>query len=316
MDELRSLKKENAELKARNAKLYRDCVSFAKKIKANENLELRISELEAENEELKSEITRLASSEALPEYDEEIEIDIQPDDEEEIEEEVVEEIEEIEEDEIEEKIEIELGAKNNPPQPEIDPNEAPKNHSKHKHSPVRTFFRTIFWIFLIFSLLVGIVSGVAYLFSNSFKDYSVAGYRFATVKNNLMAPEVDDDDVILIKYCDLEGIPLDSLVLTTKEKAGVAAMKSVDIVNGEKLATVKDCEGEYTVNENQFYGRVMFTIPYLGSVVAYACANQYQYLGIVVGANLLFIILLVIFPSNKARAPKLGKDYTVDDFTI
>lgn len=328
MDELSTLKKANEELEARNAKLYRDCVAFAKKIKENENIEKRLEELETLNEnlealnmkleadidELKEELARLSSTEAPSEYQEDE--NFEEDDEEDYDDiEETEMVEEIIEDEEEEEKFV-LGAVNNSPQPEIDPDEAPKNHSKHKKSPFRTFIRTVLWILLILALIIGLASGIAYLFSNSFSDYSVAGYRFATVKNNLMSPVASDDDVILIKYCGLEGIPLDSLVLTTKEKASVATIKSVDVIDGEKLATVEDNDGEYNVNEDQFYGRVVFKIPYLANVVSYACENEYQYLAIVVGANLALIILLVLIPSNKAREPKLGKDYTIDDFTI
>ena len=51
IDELEALREENAKLRAKNDKLYKDCVSFAKRIKASENNADRIEELEAEKTE-------------------------------------------------------------------------------------------------------------------------------------------------------------------------------------------------------------------------------------------------------------------------
>ena len=290
LSEVEALREENERLKTRNAKLYKDCVSFAKKIKENERSDSRVAELEAEVAELKAALSREASTERLPEY-------VAPESQQQPE-------------------EFLFGPGTIPPEPEYEEGAIPKNHSTHKKSPFRTFIRTVLWILLIIALIVGITSGVAYLFSNNFKDYAIAGYRFATVTNNAMAPSINSDSVILIKYGTFEGIPIESKVLTTKNGRSVAKLKGIDVINGENIATVEDNHGTYSVNEKQFYGKVVFSIPYLGQVVDYACANQYYYLAIVVGSNLLLIALLVLIPSNKARAPKFGKDYTVEDFTI
>lgn len=312
--ELEALRKENEELKEKNDKLYKDCVSFAKRIKSSEGSAARIEELEAEVESLKSEMSKLASSERVSEYigsdDDFIEPAEKP----------------FTEPALPYRQEDFAPPKqqtlydDDEPYDEFDDDSyddvIPKNHTVYKKSPLRTFVRVFLWIFLVFSLLIGIASLVAYLFSANFSDYGIANHRFATVTNSNMSPKVTKDHVILIKYSDFNGIELGSLVATTKDTRSVASLRSIDVIDGNNIATVEDKNGKYTVNEDQFLGQVKLTIPFIGRVVQYACANQYTYLAIVVGANLVFLALLLIIPSNKAKTPKFGKDYDVEDFTI
>ena len=305
LDELEALRAENEQLKAKNEKLYKDCVSFAKKIKSSENNANRIEELEAEVTSLKDELSRLASTDRRVEYGSDYD------------------------DEFEEVSSFSEPAYAPEPEPQYVPEPQyeeeeyddgerpiPKNHTVYKKSPLRTFVRVFLWIFLVISLLIGIISLFTYLFSTTFSEYGIANYRFATVTNSNMAPSVTKDHVILIKYSDFNGIELGAPVVTTKDTRSVAALKSVDVIDGENIATVSDRKGDYTINEDQFLGQVKLAIPYVGRVVQYACQNSYIYLAIVVTANLVSLALLLIIPSNKSRRPKFGKDYTVEDFTI
>lgn len=156
-------------------------------------------------------------------------------------------------------------------------------------------------------MIVGLISLFAYLFSTNYEDYAIANYRFASVYNNSLSPTITKDHVILIKYSDFNGIELGSPVVTTKDERSVALLTSVDVIDGENIATVKDKNGSYTVNENQFLGQVKLSIPFLGKVVQYAYANEYNYLAIVVSANLVFLALLLLIPSNKAKSLSLVK---------
>ena len=302
IDELEALREENAKLRAKNDKLYKDCVSFAKRIKASENNADRIEELEAEIADLKDELAKFASTDRAAEYGYRDEAPSYP--------------------EPAYTAEDFAPAVAAPaPEPEYyedfsDEDVIPKNHTVYKKSPIRTFIRVFLWIFLILSLLLGIVSLVSYLFSTSFSDYAIANYRFATVYNSNLSPTITKDHVILIKYSDFNGIELGSPVVTTKDTRSVALLKSVDVIDGNNIATVSDKKGEYTVNEDQFVGQVKLAIPYAGYIARYACQNSYIYLAIVVTANLVSLALLLLIPSNKSRRPKFGKDYTVEDFTI
>lgn len=328
--DLEALQKENKLLKEKNEKLYKDCVSFAKKIKASENSNARIEELEAEVDSLKAEIASLASSDRIREYlgadddaleDKPFVLENSAIDEPEpapVYEDIAPAPVPAEEEQAYAGEQVFPSsfpyAKYDDPDSEEQP--IPKNHATHKNSPIRTFVRTFLWIFFVIAILVGIVSLVSYLFSTTFEDYSIANMRFASVYNSSLSPDYTKNDVILIKYSDFNGIELGSPVVTTKNTRSLATLSSVDVIDGENIATVKDKNGTYTVNEDQFYGKVIFKIPFVGQVVQYASANQYNYLAIVAASNLVLLALLLLIPSNKAKAPKFGKDYTVEDFTI
>ena len=309
LNELEKLKEENELLKKKNDKLYKDCVSFAKKIKAFESVEIELNELKEENEELKSEIARLSSTERPEEYSEP-EYSYEPDY----------EVPEVEAPSFSAAYIPEEHQQLVNDAPVYDPvditDSIPTNHSTHKFSPFLAFIRTILWIIFVLSMIVGLISAVAFIFSTNYKDYTVAGYRFAKVQTTTMSPDIDTDSVMLIKYQGFDDIPLDSLVVTTKNSRSIAKLKGIDLINGEHVATVEDRYETYTVTEKQFIGRVMFTIPYIGVIVEYACAYQYNYLAICVSAILVSLALLLLIPSNKSRNPKFGKDYGVEEFTI
>lgn len=305
--ELEQLREENEKLKAKNDKLYKDCVSFAKKIKANEDATSKVAELESEIDDLKAEIARLASSERITEY-------VEPENTTLFEEPVVSEPEPEEAPSIYPEFAERV---NTEPAPFIEGDDViPKNHTTYKKSGFRTFIRAIIWIVFIVALIVSICSAIAYAFSTTYEEYAIAGFRFSSVLNNFSSPDITTDDVVLIKYSDFDGIELGSYVMTTKDTKSIAKIKALDRVNGVNVATVVDNHGEYTVNENQFFGPVKLKVPYVGRVVQYACANQYNYLAIILSADLVCLALLLLIPSNKAKAPKFGKDYTVEDFTI
>lgn len=301
LDELEALKEENEKLRTRNAKLYRDCVSFAKKIKANEDSSVRIRELEKKIESLNAELAELRQSAA------EVPFPPVP----------IIETEDTFVFEDSEPSEVPDGVTYAPEKVvAFDPDTAKNHKVEAKSSGFRIFIRTLLWFFFIISLIISLISGVTYLFSTTYHDYSIAGYRFASVRNGAMSPQVDRDSVVLVKYQGFDGIPLDSLVLTTKDGRSVGKITALNVAGGKSEATIKDKNGSYNVTEKQFIGKVVFKIPYIGKVLQYASANPYNYLAIVVSADLVFLALLLLIPAKKSKNPKFGKDYTVEDFTI
>lgn len=322
--ELEELRLENQQLKEKNEKLYRDCVMFAKRIKAAEDTTNRIDNLVGEIATLKEEITKLSAASVTTDpfvthtytaetfargfEDSGEEAPARP-------------FSFLQESYLKEENEAFDGEYTeteyaSDPEEYEDTTPAPANHNTRKVSPFITFIRVFLWIFLTFSLIVGIGSLGSYLASTVFEDYAIANYRFATVFNNNMSPAVTRDDIVLIKFSDWNGAEIGSPVVTTKGGRSIAMLKEVDVYDGVSLATVKDSLGEYTVNADQFLGKVVFKIPYLGLIANYAYNNMYIYLAAVGGANLVLAALLLIIPSNKKRQPKFGKDYGVEDFTI
>ncbi|NLL63533.1 MAG: hypothetical protein GX241_04730 [Ruminococcaceae bacterium] len=326
-----SLKDENERLKTKNAKLYNDCVSFAKKIKANEDHFSRVSELEAEVERLKNEVEVLrmtsnvdptlstdATSHSIdfsnvkpmfspPPLDKTFEPTEMFTDGAELIENVTKLISDEDNFLTNQEKETKKGKEKKA--------KVPKNHViEEKGSVFRKIVKGLIWVLFIFSLLISLASGITYLLTHQYSNYTIAGYRFATVINDSMHPDVSKGSAVLVKYTSLEdSIPIDSLVITTKDKRSVGKIIALDASGS---ATIADKSGNYEIQDTQLIGLVVFVVPYLGEIVAYASTNPYHYLTIVASATLILLALLIIIPTKKVKKPKFGKDYTVEDFTI
>ena len=326
LDEIEALKAENEQLKTKNAKLYRDCVSFAKKIKANEKKLARMNELESEIAELKEKIKILEASKVKnsDKYDtaaivssitgkrnaeddktntsvlNSIYIMDEQDD----------NISESE-DEVAYDPQMPLSY-----EPESDDSETPKNHAVEKKSGAGVLFKTLFGVVFALSFLVLVISGITYLFCTTYADHALLGYRFYTVYNNAMYPDVSKNDVVLVKCGGFDGIELDSLVLTSKDTRSIARLVGFAVDDDLYMASVQDKKTKYTVTEDEFFGKIDLTIPNIGSVVRYASANKFNYVSIVSSITIISLAGFLLIPSKKKKSPKFGKDYTVEDFTI
>lgn len=347
--ELQVLKAENAKLKARNADLYRDCVAFAKLIKAGAKKEEQIDELQKEIIMLRSKVDNMKQnsySKINTDYQKEIytpvfsrddsdsdseyedvssssyaddfeTTDIADDENEIINDEVA-------EDTVTYNPRVHYIDQETFEQQNIDNIDSLSNFKKEKKEKVKTKNasgqykapRIAVSVLLVLSVLVNLVSGVAYLFSTAYKDYTFMGYRFAAVQNNAMMPEINTSDAVLIKYCNFEGLAIDSLVVTTKDGKSLARITDLAVSDGVAVATVQDKKGSYEINANEFVGKVTLTVPLLGSIVHYASANAYNYTAISLSVTLFFIACLLLIPSDKPKKAKFGKDYTAAEFTI
>ena len=302
--QVEALKAENAELRSRNEDLYRDCVSFAKLIKVSGKKDEKIEELQEEIINLKAQIealrkNNLTTTEApgnLHTFDPKEYDKVFYDPSKQV--------------NNNDTSEVEV-------QEEYDENSVPKNHANSSdRRSVFIVLKTFVIVLFIISILVSAVSAISALFATKYKDYSIAGYRFCTVYNGALSPEVTMDDVLLVKYCGFDGIELDSLVVTTKDTRSVAKITGLSNGAENAIATVKDKNGSYDVKESQFIGKVVMVIPSIGTIVTYACAHTANYFAIVIAINIFLFALLLIIPSGKPKKPKFGKDYTVEDFTI
>ncbi len=339
--ELQALKAENKKLKARNADLYRDCVAFAKLIKAGAKKEEQIDELQKEIIMLRSQVETLKQtsySNFTPSYKAEPEPqyedissntyaneDVITNTSDDI---VNDSMDNTVQDTVQDTvtynprihyIDQETFEQQNMDNLDSIADTKPKKEKKPKTKKAAGQHkapRIAVSVLLAFSIFVTVISGISYLFSTTYKDYTVMGYRFAAVRNNAMMPEIDTGDAVLIKYCTFEGLAIDSLIVTTKDSRSLARITDLAVSDGVAVATVQDKTGSYEISANEFVGKVTMTIPLLGSIVHYASANAYNYMAIVVSINLFLVACLLLIPDDKPKKAKFGKDYTAEEFTI
>lgn len=335
--ELQALRAENKKLKARNADLYRDCVAFAKLIKAGAKKEEQIDELQREIIMLRSQVETLKQtsySNFTPSYQfepesqyEDVSSNTYANDDV-----IVDTTDDIIDSSVDNTVQDTVTY--NPRIHYIDQETFEQQNldnldsiadiklKKEKKSKTKKSSgqyrapRIAVSVLLALSIFVTVISGISYLFSTTYKDYTVMGYRFAAVRNNAMMPEIDTGDAVLIKYCSFEGLAIDSLVVTTKDSRSLARITDLAVSDGVAVATVEDKTGSYEISASEFVGKVTMTIPLLGSIVHYASANAYNYMAIVVSVTLFLIACLLLIPSDKPKKAKFGKDYTAEEFTI
>ncbi len=342
--ELQALKAENAKLKARNADLYRDCVAFAKLIKAGAKKEEQIDELQKEIIMLRSQVETLKQtsySNYIPSFQKETYTPVFSNSTNELEEEYEDVssnayasdtafdvadngVDNTVEDTVTYNprvhyIDQETFEQQNMDNLDSIADAKPRKEKKPKAKKAAEQYRApriAVSVLLALSIFVTVISGISYLFSTTYKDYTVLGYRFAAVQNNAMLPEINMSDAVLIKYCNFEGLAIDSLVVTTKDTRSLARITDLAVSDGVAVATVEDKKGSYEISAGEFVGKVTMTIPLLGSIVHYASANSYNYMAIVVCITLFFVACLLLIPSDKPKKAKFGKDYTAAEFTI
>ncbi len=342
--ELQALKAENAKLKARNADLYRDCVAFAKLIKAGAKKEEQIDELQREIIMLRSQVETLKQtsySNYTPGFQKETYTPVFSSSSNEPEEEYEDissnayakdttldmtdnEVKDTAEDTVTYNPRVHYIDQETFEQQNMDNLDSISDAKQKKEKKSKTkkgsgqykVPRIVVSVLLALSMFITVISGISYLFSTTYKDYTVMGYRFAAVRNNAMMPEINTSDAVLIKYCNFEGLAIDSLVATTKDSRSLARITDLAVSDGVAVATVEDKKGTYEISANEFIGKVTMTIPLLGSVVHYASANSYNYMAIVVSITLFFVACLLLIPSDKPKKAKFGKDYTAAEFTI
>ncbi len=343
--ELQALKAENAKLKARNADLYRDCVAFAKLIKAGAKKEEQIDELQREIIMLRSQVETLkqtsysnftsgfqkdtytpvfsnTATESEEEYEDISSSAYSPEINEDISDDIPDETPIIDNVTYNPRVHYidqatfeQQNMDNMDSLSDVTPRKEKKARKKSEYGQYK-FARIGVSLLLAFSIFVCVISGISYLFSTSYKDYTVLGYRFAAVTNNAMMPEINTSDAVLIKYCGFEGLEIDSLVVTTKDSRSLARITDLAVSDGIAVATVEDKKETYEINATEFVGKVTMTIPIIGSIVHYASANSYNYMAIVVSLTLFLVACLILIPNDKPKKAKFGKDYTAAEFTI
>jgi signal peptidase len=89
-----------------------------------------------------------------------------------------------------------------------------------------------------------------------------------------MTPNIEINDIILVKKCDIRELEKDDIITFTKEKK-VISHRIVKVIGNDDdrmFITKGDnnkIEDDGFVEENQIIGKVIFTIPKIGKLVMY-----------------------------------------------
>lgn len=184
----------------------------------------------------------------------------------------------------------------------------------------RRVLRGILKTLLTFVILLGLISAITGLIAHNAPDMTIAGLRPYTVRNDAMAPNVQETDVIVVKNVPMSKLQPANVVMSTHNERSFASVEAVETRNGVDALILADNSGEtYSVMEDEYVGKAVYRIAGLGRLTKYALTHRINYFAVLLSLTMVLIALLILFPSRKVRRrdqPKFGRDYTVEDFTI
>lgn len=193
--------------------------------------------------------------------------------------------------------------------------------TKNKKGPVgRRVVRGILKTLLTLVLLLAVISGIVGLFAHNFPNASIGGLRCYTVRNDAMAPNIKQTDVIVVKKVPINKLQPANVVLSTYNDRSFGSVEALETRDSTDYLVLADNNGEtYSVSTEDYLGKAVYRIAGLGRLTKYALTHRINYFAILLSLTLVLIALLILFPSRKTRRkdqPKFGRDYTAEDFTI
>lgn len=204
---------------------------------------------------------------------------------------------------------------------QIDARQKAARNAKKKRGKGRRVFRGILKALLTIVLIVAVISVLSALFAHNFPNATIGGLRCYTVRDDAMAPNIQQTDVIVVKKVPIEKLKPSNVVLTTANGSrSFGSVEAIETREGINYIVVADNTGAtYDVSEDEYLGKADYRMAGLGDLAKYALTHRINYFAVLASATLLLIALLILFPSKKPRKkdqPKFGRDYNVEDFTI
>lgn len=193
--------------------------------------------------------------------------------------------------------------------------------TKNRKGPMgRRVLRGILKALLTLVLLVAVISGIVGLFAHTWTDATIGGLRCYTVRNDAMAPNIKESDVIVVRKVPISKLQPANVVLTTYDNRSFGSVEALETRDGTDYLVLADNTGDtYSMMPTDYLGKAVYRIAGLGRLTKYALTHRINYFAVLLSLTLVLVALLILFPSRKPRRkdqPRFGRDYTVEDFTI
>ncbi len=307
------MKEEFDKLSSENQKLYKDCVSFARRLKKvqesgaldtdiaalkNENAQYRkkILALQEELEQIKASADSKDAAESASASAPTAENDTEAKD----------GYFNRPSEKVAEPIQKTTGAVFFDDMDDEDPQDAPSSRNNRepkgkrpKKKKSHSFLRAILIILLILGILLGAVSVAAGVIGHSSdKNKNLFGYR-AYVVNNDLSGVAEKDDVILVEVDTFDEISSQFVILATPENRSLAIVdRVVENGNQKTLRVFNENNDDYTVTADTYLGEAKYVIDGNG-LIRWAIQNPITYFLILAIILLILILLLALIPSRR-----------------
>lgn len=179
-----------------------------------------------------------------------------------------------------------------------------------RRNAIKKFFKKILTFILIIVAIINIT--LLYYTLNGEKNPSIFGIRFFNIVSGSMTPNIEINDVILVKKCDIRDLKKDDIITFTKDKKTIShrIVKIIENENSRMFITKgdnNDVLDDGLIKENQIIGKVVFTIPKIGELIMYI-QDKNGFINII-SLIVIAFILICMKDEKKNRRKKIRKKY-------
>lgn len=174
------------------------------------------------------------------------------------------------------------------------------NKRRGREKTLKIIVGIIFVVIIYNIILIGIsmVEGI--------ENFSIFGYKAYIITSDSMKPEINNGDVVIVREIEQEEIKENDVIVFSENIKSIThrVIEVIDVGGNKEYKTKGDnnqVEDSQLVLFENIKGRVMFKIPFLGTVILFM-KNQ-----IIVLILLLLILLFCLYKMNKSDKNELRR---------
>lgn len=164
----------------------------------------------------------------------------------------------------------------------------------------------------VWNAVNGVLIGLAVLLAIALVGVRLVGLDIYVVLSGSMEPEYKTGSVIYVKEINPEDLEVRDVITYRLDEDTIATHRIIEVTekDGQTAFRTKgdanELEDAAVVMASQVVGTPVFTIPYLGYLVAYIHSTSGRYATIAAGATLLLLLFLpdMLFGEDKKSKEK------------
>lgn len=166
----------------------------------------------------------------------------------------------------------------------------------------------ILLIIILYNIIIVGISSV-----NRNEEWNIFGYKAFIITSGSMSPKIDIGDVIIIKGVSQDEINTDDIITYKRDNEQTTTHRVINIIeeNGQKQYITKGDNNkvgdEQQISFAQIEGKVILTIPYLGTLIEFLEDKM-----VILILILIILIILLIYISINERKEKRRRKRLID----
>ena len=185
------------------------------------------------------------------------------------------------------------------------------NKIERQHK-IKSFLKKVFSTALIIIAIINII--FLYYNFNGEKEPNIFGIYFFNIVSGSMSPEIEINDVIIVKKSDISKLEKDDIITFLKDGKIISHRIIKKILQNDEIAFItqgdnNEVQDEGIVESEQIYGKVIFKISKLGKIVEYI-QNKNGFI-IIATISIIMFIFITMKDEEKNRRKKIRRKYEI-----